>query len=383
MSITHAASLADSALSTNSASSAVFSIKFTPPASARPDIALMAGYHSPQLDVELRMNTNESPYAPPAALTDAVVEAARAVNWNRYPDRQAAELRSRIAARHSVASECVFVANGSNEVLQSLLLAYGAAKRTVVIFEPTYAIHSHLARVTGSNLVSGHRGSDFTLDADHAVQMIENLRPSLTFLCSPNNPTGMTENPEVVAKVIESVRSVGGLLCVDEAYGEFAQQSALDLVDESLPLVVTRTYSKAWAMAAARLGYMIGPSWVVNELQKVVLPYHLDSVKQAAGIAALDYSDAMQTRVEALVAGRAQIVSGLSEMDVQVWPSGANFVLFRPLSRDGADVWRELVSRSVLVRDCSSWPHFKGCLRVTVGTQKENQQFLIVLSEIL
>ena len=356
------------------------------PARARDAIEFMAGYHSPQLDVDVRLNTNESPHPPPTALTDAVTKAVQhTVAWNRYPDRQAAELRSRIAQRHGVAPDCVFAANGSNEVLQCLLLAYGAAGRSATVFEPTYAMHGHLVRVTGTTPVYGKRLDDFSIDVDAAVDLISAARPSLTFLCSPNNPTGLVEATDTVTAVLEAVRSVGGLLCVDEAYGEFASNSAMDLLaaDEECPLVVTRTYSKAWAMAALRLGYLVGPPWAVAALEKVALPYHLDSIKQVMGIAALDHDGAMRSRVAAIVDERERLVSKLTGFDVRVWPSGANFVLFRPRLHSGFEVWQALVDRSVLVRDCSSWPLFSDCLRVTVGTTEENDRFLSALAEVL
>ena len=349
----------------------------------RDDIALMAGYHSPQLDVAVRLNTNESPLPPPPAFADAVAAAARSVAWNRYPDRQAQELRSRIAARHGVDPDRVFAANGSNEVLQCLLLAYGGAGRSVAVFEPSYALHSHLARVTGTAVVEGARDDDFTLDAATATALIASAGPSVTFLCSPNNPSGTVAARSTVASLLGAVRSAGGLLCVDEAYAEFSPHSALELVDDETPLAVTRTYSKTWAMAGARLGYLVGPTWLVAELDKVALPYHLDALKQAVGIAALDYVDDMQARVDAIVAERTRLTDRLGELPVDVWPSGANFVLFRPRGRDGAEVWQQLVDRSVLVRNCASWPRLAGCLRVTVGTPEEDDCFLDALEEIL
>ena len=349
----------------------------------REDIALMAGYHSPQLDVAVRLNTNESPLPPPAAFTEAVATAARSVVWNRYPDRQATELRARIGARHGVSSNRVFAANGSNEVLQCLLLAYGGPGRSAVVFEPTYALHSHLARVTGTAVVEGERGVDFTLEPGEAMELIGSARPAVTFLCSPNNPSGTVEPRSVVASLLDAVVAIGGLMCVDEAYAEFSPHSALELVDDETPVVVTRTYSKTWAMAGARLGYLIGPEWLVAELEKVALPYHLDALKQAVGLAALDYVDEMQARVDAIVAERDRLSDRLGGLPVDVWPSGANFVLVRPRSRDGADVWQQLVDRSVLVRNCSSWPRLDGCLRVTVGTPEEGDRFLAALAEIL
>ena len=349
----------------------------------RDDIALMAGYHSPQMDVDVRLNTNESPLPPPLAFTEAVAAATRSVAWNRYPDRPATELRAKIAARHGVTADRVFAANGSNEVLQCLLLAYGGPGRSAAVFEPSYAVHSHLARITGTAVVEGERSPDFTLDPGAAAGLIASARPSVTFLCSPNNPTGTVAPRAAVVSMIEAVRTVGGLLCVDEAYGEFAPYSALELVDDETPLVVTRTYSKTWAMAAARLGYLVGPRWLVVELQKVALPYHLDALKQAVGIAALDFVDDMRARVDAIVAERSRLMARLGELPVDVWPSGANFVLIRPRDLDGAEVWPQLVDRSVLVRNCSSWPRLDSCLRVTVGTPEEDDRFLAALEEIL
>lgn len=346
----------------------------------RSDVALMAGYHSPQVDVDVRLNTNESPVPPPDGFLDAVAAAVGGVDWNRYPDRAATGLRARIAGLHDVDPGQVFVANGSNEVLQTLTLAYGGTGRSVAVFEPTYALHSHIARITGTAVAEGERTDDFSLDLDEVRRVLGESDPSLTYLCSPNNPTAMVEPPAVVEEVLGLAP---GLLVVDEAYAQFAPWSARALLDEDTPLVVTRTFSKTWSMAAARLGYLLGPSWVVDELQKVVLPYHLDALKQVAGVVALDFVDAMEQRVSHLVEERGRLEAALRDLPCQVWPSAANFILFRPTGRDGAQVWAELLARSVLVRDCSSWPRLDGCLRVTVGTPDEDDRFLTALREVL
>jgi histidinol-phosphate aminotransferase len=346
----------------------------------RPDIALMSGYHSPQVEVAVRLNTNEASAPPPTAFAERLAAELRSVHWNRYPDRQYAELREALAAHHGVDASQVFVANGSNEVLQSLCLAYAGPGRTAAVFEPTYVLHSHIARVTGTRVAVGERAADLSLDLGEVRRLLEAENPTITFLCSPNNPTGMVEPESVVREV---VRLAPGLVVVDEAYSQFAPWSASTLVDGERPLVVTRTYSKTWAMAAARLGYLIGPRWLVTELDKVVLPYHLDAVKQAAGRVALEFVDEMQARVAGIVEERGRLVASLSELAVEVWPSGANFVLFRPREIDGAKVWQALVDRSVLVRDCSSWPRLEGCLRVTVGTREDHDAFLQALREIL
>jgi histidinol-phosphate aminotransferase len=350
------------------------------PVPVRPDLQALEGYHSPQVSVSVRLNTNESPAPPPAAWRDAFAAELSRVEWHRYPDRAATELRAAIASLHGVRPDQVFAANGSNEVLQTLLLAYGGHGRTVVTFEPTYQLHGHIARITGTSVVEAERSADFTLDGAAVRRALAAADPVITFLCSPNNPTGMVEPQEAVREVLDLAPA---LVVVDEAYGQFAPWSALDLVDDDRPLVVTRTYSKTWSMAANRLGYLVGPSWLVAELDKVVLPYHLDAAKQVAGRLALRFADEMEARVKAIVAERERVAAALAELPTHVWPSGANFILFRPLDRGGHDVWTALLERDVLVRDCSSWPRLDGCLRVTIGTRDEDDAFLAALREVL
>lgn len=348
----------------------------------RDDLSVLEGYHSAQVDVRVRLNTNESPEPPPSAFRDAVAAEVSRIDWHRYPDRSATELREAIASLHGVDPAQVFAANGSNEVLQTVLLAYAGPGRTVVTFEPTYQMHAQIARVTGAEVVEGERASDFTLDPAEVARVIREYQPHVVFLTSPNNPTGLVEPASRVEQLLELAP---GLVVVDEAYAQFADWTALDLVAEDRPLVVTRTFSKTWSMAGARLGYLIGPTWLVAELDKVVLPYHLDAVKQIAGRLALRFADDMNDRVAQLIAERERIVAGLSTLPLDVFPSGANFVLFRvrPGALDGRAVWQGLVDRSVLIRDCSSWPRLGDCLRVTVGTADENTEFLNALTDVL
>jgi histidinol-phosphate aminotransferase len=348
----------------------------------RDDLRELEGYHSAQVDVRVRLNTNESPEPPPVAFRDAVAAEVSRIDWHRYPDRAATELREAIAATHAVDPSQVFPANGSNEVLQTLLLAYAGPGRTVATFEPTYQMHAQIARVTGATVVEGERADDFTLAPAEVERLLAEHRPHVVFLTSPNNPTGLVEPVERVRQLLELAP---GLVVVDEAYAQFADWTALDLVDEDRPLVVTRTFSKTWSMAGARLGYLIGPSWLVAELDKVVLPYHLDTVKQIAGRLALRYADDMNARVDHIVAERDRIVASMSAMALDVFPSGANFVLFRvrPGALSGRALWQGLVDRGVLVRDCSSWPRLDDCLRVTIGTPDENTEFLTALADVL
>ena len=340
----------------------------------------MSGYHSAQVDVPVRLNTNESPFPPPDAWLDAVADIARSIQWNRYPDRAVTELRETIGRRHNVSPANVFVANGSNEVLQTILLAYGGAGRCVATFEPTYQMYSQIARVTGAEVVQGERRADLTLDALEIERVLTRHKPSVSFLCNPNNPTGIIE-PR--ANLETMLAHATGVVVVDEAYAEFSEWSAIDMVSEDKPLAVTRTFSKTLSMAGLRVGYVVAPKQMIADLEIAVLPYHLDSFKQAATIAALGFVSEMEQRVDLIKSERARIFAAISDMDCDVWPSGSNFILFRPRSTVASAVWQRMVDSGVLVRDFSTTPRLTGCLRVTVGTPDENSAFLGALSTAL
>lgn len=350
----------------------------------RPDLAERSGYHSPQADVEVRLNTNESPLAPPHQWRAELLEEIAAMDFNRYPDRQATALRQAVADHHGVGLDEVFCANGSNEVLQCLLLAYGGAGRSVALFEPTYALHRYIAELTATAVVHAWRAADFSLDLAAVEDVLEESDPVVTFLCSPNNPTGRSEPPEVVRHVLDRAP---GLVVVDEAYGQFAPWSALELQAEHgvgrERLVVVRTFSKTWSMAACRLGYLVADAEVVRACSLVALPYHLDAMTQAAGRLALRHEAEMRRRVALLVEERGRVAAAMVDMGIRVWPSDANFLLFRPGAKDAAVVWQDLLEQSVLVRDCTTWPGVEGCLRVTVGTAEENSRFLAALRRSL
>jgi histidinol-phosphate aminotransferase len=351
----------------------------------RPDLALTEGYHSPQVEAEVRLNTNESPFPPPEGWSRDLLAALAEVSFHRYPDRPATELRAAVAALHGVTPAEVFCANGSNEVLQCLLLAYGGPGRRAAVFEPTYALHSHISRLTGTTVVEGGRTEDFRIDVDEARALLTRERPEITFLCSPNNPTGRAEPRETVAEILTFAP---GLVIVDEAYGQFSSWTALDLrevrEDRRYPgLVVTRTFSKTWAMAGARLGYLVADRQVVQACEAVVLPYHLSVQTQLAGLLALAYTDEMEARVALVAEERGRVAAALRDLPVETWPSDANFILFRPLHHNADKVWSGLLDRSVLIRNCASWDGLAGCLRVTIGRPDENDRFLSALEETL
>jgi len=347
----------------------------------RPDLKALTGYHSPQVAAEVRLNTNESPFPPPESWRDDLFGAIERIDFNRYPDRGAHRLRRALAELHGVTPDEVFCANGSNEVIQCLCLAYGGPGRAASVFEPTYALHGHICALTGTEVVVGSRADDFTL-VDAEIDRVLAAEPIIAFLCSPNNPTGRAEPPEVVRRVLDRA---AGLVVVDEAYGQFARWSALELRDaseRSRRLVVLRTFSKTWSMAASRLGYLIADPEVVAACEQVALPYHLSALTQAAGVLALRYQAEMEARVAVVAEERGRLAAGLAGLDVEAWPSDANFILFRP-ARPAAEVWQALLDQSVLVRDCSGWAGLPGCLRVTVGTPPENDRFLVALEKAL
>jgi histidinol-phosphate aminotransferase len=357
----------------------------SPLAPRRADLAALAGYHSPQVDARVRLNTNESPLPPPAEWQEELAAEVRRLEFNRYPDREAVALREALAEYHGVDRDEIFCANGSNEALQSLLLAFGGPGRQAALFEPTYQLHSHIARITLTGVVAGTRRPDLLIDPAEVDRLLGGCDPEITFLCSPNNPSGRIDPPDLVRHVLSRAP---GLVVVDEAYGQFAPWSALELrttspAPEARGLVVVRTFSKTWAMAAARLGYLVADPEVVAGCEAATLPYHLSAVTQVAGRLALRYRSEMEARVASVAEERGRIAAALGALAVEAWPSDANFVLFRPLEREAKDVWHALLARGVLIRDCSEWEGLPGCLRVTVGTPGENDAFLDALEESL
>jgi histidinol-phosphate aminotransferase len=358
----------------------------------RADLRGLSPYGAPQLDVAYRLNTNENPYAPSDALVEAIAKAcgAAAAELNRYPDREATALRAELAAYLTGESAApgqvidvdqVWAANGSNEVLQQLCQAFGGPGQQAIAFEPTYSMHRLIALATATGWIRGERTADFRVDTDDACEAIARHRPSLVFLCSPNNPTGTALDLDTVRAVHAATEQVGGVVVVDEAYAEFRRSgvpSATTLLPQCPRLVVTRTMSKAFALAGARVGYLAAAPAVVAALHLVRLPYHLSALTQAAARVALAYSRELLGSVEALRAQRDRLLSELPALGCPVVPSDANFVLFK-VPGDQRVVWQRLLDAGVLVRDVG----LDGWLRVTAGTAQEMDAFLSALPPAL
>ncbi|WP_422665440.1 histidinol-phosphate transaminase [Aquipuribacter hungaricus] len=356
----------------------------------RHDLRGASAYGAPQLDVPVRLNTNESSHPVPEAVVRAVAEAVAAVagDLNRYPDREFSALREDLAAYlarttgQPLVAEQTWAANGSNEVLQHLLQAFGGPGRTALGFTPAYSMHPVIATGTGTRWVDGFRPGDpadpFWLGAEAAAAQAAEVDPDVVFLCSPNNPTGTALDLDVVTAVLDAAPSA--LVVVDEAYAEYARAgtpSAVTLLPGRRRLVVTRTMSKAFAFAGARVGYLAADPAVTAALRLVRLPYHLSSLTQAAARAALAHADLLLAAVEATKEQRDRLVEGTAALGLRPVPSDANFVLVGGFADERA-AWQALLDQGVLVRDVG----LAGHLRVTAGTEAETTAVLDALAAL-
>ncbi|MFG3619731.1 histidinol-phosphate transaminase [Nocardia sp. NPDC047654] len=337
-------------------------------------------YGAPQLTVPVQLNTNENPHPPSRALIDDVAESIRAAaaDLHRYPDRDAVALRTDLAryltTQTGIAVDTgnVWAANGSNEILQQLLQAFGGPGRRALGFVPSYSMHPIISEGIDTEWIEAERNADFSLDIDHALAAIAERTPDVVFVTSPNNPTGHSIPQEDLARVLAAAP---GIVVVDEAYGEFsAQPSAIGLIDRfPAKLVVTRTMSKAFAFAGGRLGYLVAAPAVIDAMLLVRLPYHLSVVTQAAARAALRHADETLGSVAELAAQRDRVAAALRELGYDVIPSDANFLLFGRFA-DAARSWQRYLDHGVLIRDVG----LPGYLRTTIGLAAENDELLRV-----
>lgn len=348
------------------------------PVPVRPDLRDVVPYGAPQLEVPIRLNTNETAEAPPPAYLDAVARAIQDLQLHRYPDRPALALRRALAEVEGLATDRVWVANGSNEILLQLFQAYGGPDRRLLLFRPGYSAHPLIGRVAHTEAVHHDLPDDFVLTPEVAEEAATRHDPDIACIANPNNPSGVPTTLEAVRSLHDASR---GLVILDEAYVEFGGASGRKLLDELPRLVVTRTFSKAYRLAGLRLGYLLAHDWVIDDVRKVRLPYHVDAVKQTAALVALDMREALLEHVDRVARERDRIAAALTALpEVRVWPSTGNFVLFRT---GRSDVFDRLLERGILIRDFSAAPRLQGCLRVTVGTPEENDVFLAAMTDLL
>jgi histidinol-phosphate aminotransferase len=352
----------------------------------RDDLKNLSPYGAPQVPAQAILNTNENPYAPSPELAKAIADRVHivATKLNRYPDRDAEVLRAALAkfinslSGTSFGVDNIWAANGSNEIIQSLFMAFG--DRPALGFTPSYSVHPLIAKVIGTQWIDGERRADFSLDIAKAKLNIAASKPALTFVTTPNNPTGTTVTLAEIEELLQATSAVNGLLVVDEAYAEFSDlPSAVNLLSEHSNLVVIRTMSKAFAFAGARLGYLVSNKELVSAMFLVRLPYHLSSLTQAAAEVALQYQGELLGNVSTLIEARKSVVTELEKLGLQVVPSQANFLIFSGFAMPPAQLWRQLLDRGVLIRDVGLLAH----LRVTIGNEAENQKFIQALQDAL
>ena len=352
----------------------------------RKDLQSMTVYGAPQLPAQAALNTNENPYSPSQALQEAITQSVALVasTLNRYPDRDALVLRTKLATYISESSNVhievknIWAANGSNEIIQSLFLAFGDGD--AIGFTPSYSMHSLIAQVTDTNWTNGQRNPDFTFNIDLAIAAVRQLKPTLTFITTPNNPTGDAISIQEITALAGVVAEHGGLLIVDEAYAEFSQEiSAVTLIAQHPHVIVIRTMSKAFAFAGARLGYLVADAKVVDAMMLVRLPYHLSALTQAAAEVALDHRSELLAGVTSLIAAREAMELSLRGLGLRTLPSSANFILFTGFSASAPQLWASLLEKGVLIRDVG----LSGYLRVTIGNEADNQRFIDALAQLL
>jgi histidinol-phosphate aminotransferase len=344
---------------------------------ARPDLAALEAYLPEKPPAGTLLHANENPYPPPDDVMAEFLAEAKALTLNRYPDHSARELRTALAEYNDVDPAWVWVGTGSNEILLDACLAYGGAGRTAALFTPTYSMHHRQAIIAGTAIQPVPRAEDFSIDVDAALSAIEQTAPDVVFVCSPNNPTGTLTPLDDVRTI---ARAAGGLVLVDEAYYEFCGVTLLAELDEFPNVIVVRTLSKAFRLAGARIGYAIAHPDTLVPMLKVRMPYGQSSLSQLAARVALRRRDAMLDRVSAIVGERDRLERELGSLaGVEVFPSHANFVLFR--TRRAREIGDGLAARGILIRDFTS--SIDGCLRVTAGTPAENDAFLAAISSLL
>ena len=347
----------------------------------RDNLRGLTPYGAPQKAVRIALNVNENTHPIPEAVAQSIIEslAVAILKVNRYPDREFTELRDSLARYlgHGLTRDNLWAANGSNEVLQQILQAFGGPGRSVLGFPPTYSMHSIIASGTGTQWIEGTRDAEYLISPETAVDWITRTTPDIVFFCSPNNPTGTPLSIETIAAAYDAT---DGIVVVDEAYAEFApddEPTALTLLEGRDRLIVSRTMSKAFAFAGARVGYLAAHPAITDAMRLVRLPYHLSALTQAAAVAALAHTREMLAMVDDIKAQRDRLLVELPKLGYTAHNSWANFVLFGGVANPSA-VFERLLEDDIIIRDLGIPNH----LRVTAGTEAETTAFLEALARI-
>lgn len=351
----------------------------------RDELRGKSAYGAPQLHVAYQLNTNENPYSPSEELIADLIAEVRKIarDLNRYPERDAVELRESLAnyitgqTGVAVTKEQVWAANGSNEILQQLLQAFAGPGRKALGFTPSYSMHPILSGGTQTEFIECPRAEDFTIDITEALESIDKHAPDVVFITTPNNPTGDVTS---LADIETLIQAAPGIVIVDEAYAEFSPSPSAVTLLEKYPtkLVVSRTMSKAFDFAGGRVGYFIAAPAFIEAVMLVRLPYHLSSLTQAAAVVALRHSEDTLSTVAKLSSERIRVVESLKKLGYKVIPSESNFVFFGEFE-DQHEAWKKFLERDVLIRDVG----ITGFLRTTIGLPEENDAFLEAAAAIV
>ena len=346
----------------------------------KPQVRAIAAYTLAARRAPIKINQNENPYEMEARIKERVLAMARERPWVRYPDFDPQALLDSLAAFAGWRPDGVLAGNGSNELIEALLLVTVGAGTRVVIPEPTFTLYGLLTKVLGGEVVRVELGPDLEYDVG-ALLRAQEQKPTLTIICSPNNPTGGIVSP---AEIELLCTSTSGLVVIDEAYHEFAGQSAVPLLARHPNLVVLRTFSKAMAMAGLRVGYLMASPELVREINKARLPYNLNFLSQAAAMAAIEEWPSLKPVIDRLVVLREALARELSEIPgVRVYPSRANFLLVELADADPKAVFEAVYRRGILIRDVTSYPRLARCLRISVGSEEENRALVAALREAI
>jgi histidinol-phosphate aminotransferase len=347
----------------------------------KPAVRSIGAYTLAARSSAVKINQNENPYDVPEGFKRRVLDLALSRPWSRYPDFDPKELVERLAKFSGWKADGILAGNGSNELIEALLLVTVGPGTRVIIPEPTFTLYALLTKVLGGEAIRVALGPELEYVPEELRRVRRELAAPITIVCSPNNPTGGILPAEEVSRLCEDA---DGLVVVDEAYHEFSGQSVVPLLERHPNLIVLRTFSKAMALAGLRLGYLLASPEIVREVNKARLPYNLNFFSQAVATAALDDWDSLRGNVDKIVASREDLLYRLYRVPgVRPFPSKANFILLELLEADPKAVFEAVYRRGVLVRDVTSYPRLQRCLRVSVGSEPENEAFLSALRHAL
>ncbi len=346
----------------------------------KPAVRSLRAYSLSPHRAHVKINQNENPWDTPLAIREEVMSRFEARKWSRYPDFLPASLHEQLAEFAGLRPDQIIAGNGSNELIQAVLMVTIAAGKRVLISEPTFALYKQVATVLGGNVESISLTNSLQYNSELLLSVVEERQPDVTIICSPNNPSGCVIEDDDLEKLLNNAR---GLVVIDEAYHEFAEHSVVPLLDQHENLVVLRTFSKAMALAALRVGFLMCQTDLAREIRKAVLPYNLNAFSQAAAEVSIErYESDLRPLVKRIIAERERLYAELATIrGLAPVASRANFMVVKS-EIDPKVIFEELVRRDVLVRDVSGYPMLKDYFRVSVGRPEENDQLLAGLREI-